>query len=174
MAGEESPGSVPERLVARVTRGLAAVAGVTLLLMLAVTVGNMLLRAFATPYYGTFEVIGLMAVVVNGLALGEAQRRKSHVAVDIVMSRTPIRIQLIVGVAVTLLSVALFFLVSRQLVAYGLNMSAQGALTESLRIPFWPVTLVLAVGVAGLVLALVADLLAIRRNLRSDKPEGIW
>lgn len=174
MPSEESPGTVPERLIARVTRGMAAIAGVTLLVMLAVTVANMLARAFATPYHGTFEVVGLLAVAVNGLALGEAQRRKTHVSVDIVMSRTPMRIQLAMGAAVTLVAVALFIVVSRQLVDYGLNLRAEGALTESLRVPFWPLALVLALGVVGLVLALLSDLIAIGSNLRADVPEGIW
>jgi hypothetical protein len=59
-------------------------------------------------------------------------------------------------------------------VSYGLNLRDQGAVSDSLRLPYWPFSLVLAVGVAGLVLALLADLLAIGRNLRSDVPESIW
>ncbi|NDL60358.1 TRAP transporter small permease [Phytoactinopolyspora mesophila] len=157
-----------------VTKSLASVAGVVLLVMLSITVGNIGLRLFATPYHGTFEVVGLLAVLVNGLALAEAQRSRSHIAIDLVMRRTSVRTQLYVGAMVTVISVVLFSLLAQQLTAYGLNLRDQGAVTDSLRLPFWPVSLVLAVGVAGLVLALLADLAAVRRNLRSANPETIW
>lgn len=160
--------------IARTTNALAHVAGFTLLLMLVLTVGNIVLRLVASPYHGTFEIVGLLAVVVNGLALAAAQRSKSHIAVDLFMNRVSTRAQLWVGAGVTIVAVALFVLLAQQLVSYGLNLRDQGAVTESLRLPFWPVALVLAVGVVGLALALLGDLLAIRRNLRSDVPEGIW
>ncbi|WP_166345626.1 TRAP transporter small permease [Phytoactinopolyspora limicola] len=179
MTGAEvvNPGVTSGRLtggIDMVTKALASVAGVVLLVMLTITVGNIGLRMFATPYHGTFEVVGLLAVLVNGLALAEAQRSRSHIAVDLVMRRAPVRIQLYVGGVITLVAVVLFGLLAQQLTSYGLNLRDQGAVTDSLRLPFWPVALVLAAGVAGLMLALVNDLLVIRRNLRSDSPETIW
>lgn len=165
---------MPKGLVAGVTQALSVVAGVALLAMVALTVGNIVLRVFATPYYGTSEIIALLAVVVNGLALAEAQREKSHITVDLLMSRVSVRAQLIVGAAVTVLSVVLFSLLSQQLVGYGLNLQEEGALTDSLQLPYWPFPLVLAVGAAGLALALIGDVFAIVRNLRSAHPEGIW
>lgn len=161
-------------IVDKAANALAIVAGTALVLMLVLTVGNIVLRLVAAPYHGTFEIVGLLAVVVNGLALAAAQQSKSHIAIDLVMNRYSGRIQLYLGAVVTVVAVGLFVLLTQQLVAYGLNLRDQGAVTESLRLPFWPVALVLAAGVAGLALALVGDLLQIRRNLRSDTPEGIW
>lgn len=172
--GDRREASALTRSINAVTASLAAVAGVVLLMMLVLTVGNIVLRLVATPYHGTFEIVGLMAVLVNGLALGEAQRRRAHIAIDLVMTRFSTRTQLYVGAAVTIAGIVLFCLLAQQMVAYGLNLREQGAVTESLRLPFWPVSLALAVGVAGLVLALVNDLLTIRRNLRSQTPETIW
>lgn len=161
-------------MIGRVSSAAASVAGVALLAMLAITVGNMLLRAVASPIFGTFELVGLLAVAVNGLALGEAQRQKSNVSIDLVMSRTPMRVQLASGGLVTVVSVVLFSVVGWRLFVYAMNTRASGSRTESLRLEYWPVTLVLATGVVILVLALLADLSAIVRNLRSDEPEGIW
>jgi len=151
--------------------GLAAAA---LLLMLLVTVVNIGLRIVATPYNGTFEIVGMLSVLVNGLALAEAQRRRSHIAVDIVMNRAPVRVQLVVGAVVTTIGVVMFGLLAHQLVAYGLNLRDKGSVTESLRLPHWPLSLALAAGVLVLALALVSDLLQIGRNLRSSTPESIW
>lgn len=153
---------------------LAGIAAVAVLLMLLVTVGNIGLRLFAEPFNGTFEVVGMLSVVVNGLALAEAQRRKSHIAIDLLIEKAPIRAQLVVGAVVTLISIVMFFLLAQNLVSFGLNLRDVGSVSESLRLPYWPLALVLAVGIAGLLLALVSDLTKIGGNLRSDNPEGIW
>ncbi|WP_456598990.1 TRAP transporter small permease [Blastococcus sp. SYSU DS0616] len=157
-----------------VSRGLAVIAAAVLLVMMILTVGNIGLRLVATPWYGTFELVSLLAVIVNGLALADAQRGRSHIAIDLFMNKTPVRVQLIVGGLITVVSIALFVLLAQQLVAYGMNLRNQGALTDSLRLPFWPFSLVLAVGVGGLVLALVSDVVQVGRNLRSSVPESIW
>lgn len=163
-----------EELCDRAVRLLAFVAGAALLAMLALTVLNIALRAFATPFYGTFEVVGLLAAVVSGLALGVAQRERAHVAIDLVMSRAPTRLQLVVGAAVTLASVALFAMLAQQMWLYGMNFKEVGARSETLRLEFWPVPLVVAVGAAGLVLALIADLSQILRQLRAGEPQNLW
>lgn len=153
---------------------LAVVAAIALVAMMIVTVGNIGLRAFATPYGGTFEIVGMLAVVVNGLSLAEAQRHKSHIAIDIATDRLSTRIQLALAAAISVVGIVLFLLLSQQLLGYGLNLRGAGAVTESLKVPYWPLSLVLAVGVLGLVLALVSDLLQVVRNARSDVPEAIW
>lgn len=163
-----------EGLCDRAVRLLAAVAGVTLLAMVAVTVLNIALRAVATPLYGTFEVVGWLAAVVGSLALGAAQRDRAHVTIDLVMSRVSVRMQLVVGAVVTLVSAALFALLAQQMWLYGMNFREVGARSDTLRLEYWPVPLVVAVGAAGLVLALVADLSQITRRLRTREPQGLW
>lgn len=158
----------------RIISTLAAIAAVAMLVMLVVTVGNIVLRLVAKPYNGTFEIVGMLSVVVTGLALAEAQRHKSHIAIDLLIEKAPVRVQLVVGAAMTVISGVMFFLLAQSLVFYGLNLRDVGSVTESLRLPYWPLALILAVGVAGLLLALVSDLAQIGRNLRSDTPEGIW
>jgi TRAP-type C4-dicarboxylate transport system permease small subunit len=162
------------KVIDGISQGLAMIAAAALLAMLLLTVGNIGLRLFATPYFGTFEVVALLAIIVNGLALAEAQRVRAHIAIDLFMNKASVRVQLIVGGLITVVSIALFALLAQQMVFYGLNLRDQGARTDSLQWPYWPFSLVLAVGVAGLVLALVNDLLAVGRNLRSDVPESIW
>jgi TRAP-type C4-dicarboxylate transport system permease small subunit len=153
---------------------LAGIAGAAVLVMLVVTVGNIALRLVGEPYNGTFEVVGMLSVVVNGLALAEAQRHKAHIAIDLLVGKAPVRAQLVIGAVITVVSGVMFFLLAQNLVGYGLNLRDAGSVTESLRLPYWPLALVLALGVCGLVLALLNDLVQIGRNLRSDVPEGIW
>ena len=160
---------ISERLYNAAYRWLGSLPG-----GLAATVVNMIVRAFTTPIFGVVEIVGFLVVFVNGLALGEAQRTRAHVAVDIAMVRAPNRAQLVVAAAVTLVGVALFGLVTYELVQYGLGVLDSDSTSRSLKVPTWPFPLVLAVGFAGLALSLIRDLITIGRGFRTNDLEGIW
>ena len=162
------------RSIDRASKALAATAGVALVLMLLLTVLNIVLRLAGMPLNGTFELVGLIAAVVTGLTLADAQRAKSHIAIDLLMVRAPMRFQLWTAVLMTVVAVVMFVVLAWQLVVYGLNLQAEGAATASLQLEIWPTPLILAVGVGVLALALVADLFSLGRNLRMADPVGIW
>lgn len=163
-----------ERAIAKLSSAMAALAGVALLAMLAVTVVNMVMRVVATPYFGTVDVVSLLAVLVNGFALAEAQRHKSHVAIELVTSRLAMRVQLVIAVVTTVLSMAIFTVAAWRLVVYAQNLSAARARTDSIGLSYWPVAMLLALGVTVLVLVLLRDLLLIRRQWNDPDPQGIW
>lgn len=172
MEGSQPPAVV--RMINGVTTALAGVAGAALVAMLLLTVINIGLRLFSSPYAGTFELVSFLSVIVVGLSLAVAQRYKTHVSIDILVSRFSTRTQLIIGAFITVLSMVVFFLIARELISYSLNLQEKGSVSDSLRWPYWPLGMVLAVGIFGLVLALLADLIQIFRNLKSAHPESIW
>lgn len=163
-----------ERSIVRLSSAMAAVAGVALLSMLGLTVTNMILRVVSTPFFGTVDLVSLLAVAVNGLALAEAQRHKTHVAIEIVTTRLPMHVQLAIGAITTVLSMAIFGIASWRLFLYAQNLANVNARTDSMGISYWPLAMLLAVGVFGLVLVLLRDLLLIRREWNNPDPEGIW
>lgn len=153
-----------------VNRALAAVAGAALIATMLILVANIVMRTLDAPLNGTFELISMTAVVIFGLALGEAQTHQAHVSIDLLVKRLRKRARLLVGVAVTIVSGALFVQLATSLVIYGLNLRAEGAATESLAIPVWPSALIVVLGIGGLVLALVADLAKAWLARTSDEP----
>jgi TRAP-type C4-dicarboxylate transport system permease small subunit len=170
----EDDGAV--RLLDAPVRLLGIAAGVALLAMLALIVGNILLRVapWTSPFHGTVELVGLLAALVSGLALGAAQRNRAHVALDVVMARTPVRVQLLVGGLVAIASAVLFGLLAWRMWLYGMNLRDVGASTEAMRLEIWPVPVALAVGMAGLALALATDLSQAVRRLVSREPRSLW
>lgn len=158
------------RISELVNRALAAVAGAALIATMLLLVANIVMRTVAGPLNGTFELISMTAVVVFGLALGEAQTHQAHVSIDLVVGRLRKSVRLVVGTAVTLASGVLFVQLATSLVIYGLNLRAEGAATESLAIPVWPSALVIVLGVGGLVLALVSDLAKLWLARTSEEP----
>jgi TRAP-type C4-dicarboxylate transport system permease small subunit len=157
----------------RVNRVLAWLAGIGLVAMLAVLMGNFALRLLGQPLSGTYELVSLCAVAVGALSLGEVY--KAHVAIDIVTTRLPKKVQLVVGAIVTIASIVLIVQTVLALQIYGANMSASGSATDMLKIPIGTIVWVLVIGFAGLVLALVGDLGRIVRAWRDRRPElDIW
>lgn len=163
------------KLSERLSSVLTMIAGVALLWMMLLLIGNIALRFIATPIHGTYELVQMTAVFVLGLALAEAQVSKSHVSISLVMEKRSKRTQLVVGTIVTVIAIALFALVVSALWDYGLNLRSVGSATESLGIPLWPSVFALLAGVAVLVLVLLADLVQIYNSARSDDREvHIW
>jgi TRAP-type C4-dicarboxylate transport system permease small subunit len=71
-----------------VIKVLLVVAGVALMGMMVIVVGNSLGRAlFKTPIFGTIEIAGLAGVIVVAVAVGFAEREQSNIVVDVVANR---------------------------------------------------------------------------------------
>lgn len=143
--------------------------------MLAIIIGNYVLRLFWQPLAGTFELVSLTAIIVGALALGEAQVYKAHVAIDIVTVRLPKKVQLVVGALVTVASIVLMIQVVLALTMYSSSMTGSGSATDFLKMPIGVIVWILIIGFAGLSLALLGDLGRIVRAWRDRRPElDIW
>ncbi|OUZ12194.1 hypothetical protein BHE97_03130 [Aeromicrobium sp. PE09-221] len=159
------------RFAGLLNTGMVRVASVCLVLVMLALIANIVMRVAGSPLNGTFEVVAMLAAVVFGLSLGDAQNHGAHVSIDLLVRHWPRRIRIVVASVVTIVSIALFVQVITSLVVYGQVMRAQGSATESLGIPFWPAVYVVVVGFAGLVLALVADLARGALSWSTEDPE---
>lgn len=147
---------------------LAGLAGVSLLAMMTVIVGNMFLRAFATPFAGAFETVGWLAAITTALALGYTQIHKGHVDIDLVVRLLPPTVQRILRVLVALASAAFFVLLAWRLAEMAGRLREVGTVSEALRVPFHHFVYLVALGALGLAVALVADLIDSVRALRGQ------
>ncbi|UCF93610.1 MAG: TRAP transporter small permease subunit, partial [Desulfobacterales bacterium] len=101
-----------DRLNALLNRGLAFGAGVALITMMMVTVGEMVFRMFGHPMAGTVETIGWLAAVTTAFALGYTQLHQGHVAIDLFINRIAPRLRAVVNLLVSLASTALFVIIT--------------------------------------------------------------
>lgn len=153
-------------------RVLAVVAGscIGFLMMLTVVdVARRNLTGRALP--GTVEYSELLMVALVFLGLAAAQRRKEHVAVNLVTSRLPVRVSR--GIRTAGLAVVIVFIVwmtwetgqeayrsfSKNEVRIGL---------QAVRV--WPARLAMPLGLAALLLQLVADIVDLSRGRIGQTP----
>jgi len=148
-----------ERL-SRLVNGVLAVAGGLILVgMMVLTVADMVLRVFGHPLAGTYEIIGWLAAAATALALGYTQVHRGHVAISLVVDRLGPRSRGVVACLTDVISLLLFSAVAWQVARYGDVLRESGSLSETLKVIVYPWVFIVAVGAAGITLALVVDVL---------------
>ncbi|WP_206809196.1 TRAP transporter small permease [Paradesulfitobacterium ferrireducens] len=150
---------VTDKSVAMFNHILAWLAGLALLLMLIVVVGNAIVRVFYLPFPGTTELVGWLAAITTSFALGYTQMNKGNVALDMVTTKLPLRIQKFLE-GIFALSTALFFGMSGwKIVSYGFTLKDSGYLSETLRLAYYPLLFVISLGFLGLTLTLLLEVI---------------
>lgn len=158
-------------LVRRVNQYLHYVAGLALVLLMAITVIDVVGRAaFNRPFSGTVELTQLAMVVVVYLGLGYAEHEGDHIAIDIVYDMVGRGVQLLLTVLGGVFGLVVIGLMTWHLYRFAEVLSGGGYTTSVLDIPQRPVVLIAAGGAAMFILALASTaVLALRafRNARS-------
>ncbi len=149
-----------------VNRSLAAAAGVALAGMMLFTAFDVLMRSLGTPVAGSFEVIGWLSAAAMALALGDVQVHKGHVAMTLVSDRLKGRTAALLEAINSLVALGLFGCAAWVILRYGTVLRETGSLSETLQVAVYPWVYVVALGFAGLTLALFIDLLRSLQRLR--------
>jgi len=162
-----------DRISALLNRGLALAAGLALVGTVLFTVLDMVLRSLGRPVAGSFEVIGWLSAAAMALALGYTQRHHGHVSIDLVVPRLKGRRRYGIETFTTLASLLLFAAVAAYVAVYGNTLRESGSLSETLKAIVYPWVYVVAVGAAGMTLALLVEFLqALLRLLRGSQETG--
>jgi len=129
------------------------IAGLCLAAMILMTCANIFLRAVWIPLKGTYELMGYFGALVTAFALGYAQMKKAHIAVDVLVNLFNPKAQLFLQAINCLICTIFFSIAGWQISAYAATLWETGEVTETLLIAYYP----FAYGVAGgcLLLALV-------------------
>jgi TRAP-type C4-dicarboxylate transport system permease small subunit len=140
---------------------LLAIGGVLLLATVFLTSANIFLRLVWVPIDGTFELVGFFGAVLTAFALGYTQMRKGHISIDIITMQYPAHIQKVI-LGINGLICGLFFLLCGwRLGIWAGTISAEGEVTETLRIVFYPFVYCVAFGCFVLAFVLFVDFLGL-------------
>lgn len=150
---------VLNRFTARVSTGLAVVAGACLVAMMLLACANILLRAVWVPLEGTFEIMGFLGAVASAFSMAYAQLNRSHIAVGLITGRFPKALRRTLDCLTSLASCALFLLLAVQTARWALFLIDTGETSETLRIAYHPFVFAAALGCLVAALALFADFL---------------
>lgn len=102
--------------------------------------------------------MGFMGALIFALAFGYSFEKKEHIYVSILFDLFPPKLQRAARRVNAFLGIVFFSLLSFQLVKNALNLRAVEEVSETLRMPYYPVILVLAFGTAYIVLLILFEL----------------
>jgi TRAP-type C4-dicarboxylate transport system permease small subunit len=146
-----------DRFSAIFNRGLTFFAGLALIAMMLVTVGEMVLRMFGKPMAGTIEVITWLAAVTTAFALGYTQMHQGHVSIGLFINRLAPRIRAVVNTLVYLAATILFAIVTWHVFLHAGVLKQSGSLSETMKVIVYPWVYLTSLGCAGLTSALFVD-----------------
>lgn len=142
-----------------VSRLLLFIAGSALLVMVFLVVGNIIMRQVSSSFGGTTEMVGWLTAVVVALSLAYSQLTKAHIELDLLVVHMPARLQSVLYVLVTGASFLFFSMVAWKLWEYGFSAMQRGSLSQTLRIAFYPIVYLVALGFSAFCLVLLTDFL---------------
>ena len=137
------------RVITRVSRIMAAVGAVSLFVMMAITVIDVGGRnIFLKPLNGSFELVGIMLIIAGTWGMGYCQILKMNIRIGLFADKFSQRGRKALWMLTLIVSGVVAGLVAWQaLVKTGdLITSTLGNITETLGMPIWPFTLMMAIG----------------------------
>lgn len=146
-------------------RGFAFVAGISLISMMLVTVGEMILRIFGHPMPGTIEIIGWLAAVTTAFALGYTHIHRGHISISLFTDRLDSGPRALLRVLVSLVSFALFVLITWHVFRHAGVLKETGSLSETMKVIVYPWVYMTSLGCAGMAFALFVNLFKDFRDL---------
>jgi TRAP-type C4-dicarboxylate transport system permease small subunit len=132
-------------------KAVHTVAGSALLIMFLVTLAEVMRRTVWRPIPGAWEMISFLGGIVIGLSVPHTSQKNGHVAVDFAVVKMPQPVQNAVAFATRVLALAFFALIGWGLISMGIDYRAANEVSQSLKVPFYPVAI--AMGVAFLIQA---------------------
>jgi len=111
----------PNKYLTLAGKGFNIIAGIAVIAMMLLSTADVVLRRFGKPIPGTYELVGFLGTIVVSFALGFTSLEKGHIAVELLVSKLPLRTQLAIETFTNLFSFLIFGLMTYQAVIYTLD-----------------------------------------------------
>ncbi len=168
----------------KTSRFLNGIAGISLTVLMLLTVADVALRAILTlgrwllkqgtlltlgnlivdhvrPIVGTYELVGLLGAVVIGFSIPLTSWLRGHIYVDFFIFRFPQKTRNAFNIATRCLSIFLFLMIGINLFKYGMDLQRAGEVSLTLQIPSYPIVFGVGVCCFAQCLILIGDMVKI-------------
>ena len=146
------------RLTDRLAKGLFALGGILLLVILGLTLGNIILRALGMPMRGVVEISGFLGAAAIGLCLPRAQRTGSHIEAGMLNDRLPRTLRRGVQSGISLLCLGFMVLATVEMLGLGLFVLEVEELIDGWSFSYYGLVFALAAGCSAQALVMVDDM----------------
>jgi TRAP-type C4-dicarboxylate transport system permease small subunit len=135
----------PFKILRFVSKLLNFIAGVSVTVMMLLTVADVLLRAGRHPIIGTYEIVALLLAVVIGFGIPQVSLDKGHVSMEFLLDKLSKRGRKVMFTLTRVLCLILFAFIGVNLFSVGAAFRASGEVSPTIQLPFYPVAYGVAV-----------------------------
>jgi len=128
-----------DAIVRRISAMFNMAAAVALIFMMMLTVVDVALRVGGHPIVGAYEIVSLTLALVIGLSIPQVSLDGAHVYMEIGLDRLSPHGKKVMMTFTRLLCIALFIFMGYNLFTVGAEFRASGEVSQTLRLPFFPV-----------------------------------
>jgi TRAP-type C4-dicarboxylate transport system permease small subunit len=170
--------------IEQISRYLNVIAGISLTVLMVLTVTDVMLRAILTlgrwliahefllplgtliiehvrPIAGTYELVGLLGAVVIGFSIPLTSWLRGHIYVDFFIFRFPQKTRNAFNIATRCLGIFLFLMIGWNLFKYGMDLQRTGEVSLTLQMPAYPIVFGVGVCCFAQCLVLIGDMVKI-------------
>lgn len=148
---------------------LAYLGAVSLFIMMCLTAADVLGRyVFNKPITGTFELTEFMVLILIFSFLANAQAKKAHVTVDLILSRFPKRFRVYVELFNHIMSLTLMILITWIGALRALELKEVAEASPNLGIPTYPFAFFLVFGCMVMCIEYIRDLVAVVKSKKGE------
>jgi TRAP-type C4-dicarboxylate transport system permease small subunit len=155
-----------ETIIKGLSRLMYWIAGTALTGIMFLTVFDVILRLFKRPILGTYEIVSLLGAVVIGFAIPQTSIDRGQVLMDFLTGRLFSRTQRALHILTRLLGIITFLIIGWNLMVMGNDLRVAGQVSQTLRIPEYPIAY-------GVGLCCFMECLVLLSELIQRKGEGI-
>lgn len=161
MAQQNQPAGQYNKIIRWICWVLIAVSCVVLAIMMFLSVADVIATQFLHPIQGTFEIVGLLVIVVGCLGLGYAQLTKSNISIDIIPNRFSSTGKAILNIFSYSMSIVLCAIIVWQMAfrTYDYIFKTLGGKTVTLHILLWPFMFLMTICFAWVMVIYIIDLI---------------
>lgn len=132
-------------MIQKVGKVMNYIGGAALTFMMFLTVADVLLRAGGKPLTGVYEIVGLSLALVIGFALPKASLDRAHVFMEFFLEKASNKNKAIINTSTRVLCILLFVIIGYNLFSVGNEFRLSGEVTQTIRLPFFPIAYVVGV-----------------------------
>jgi len=148
-----------ERALGAVTKYLDYVSRAGFFFMMALVTINVILRYLRHSISGTYDYVQLLTAVSVAAAIAFTAYERGNIEIEILMERLPKRVQAVVATVINLICLVFFVVAAWRVFALGHDMQVAGETTMTVYVPFAPFLYFIGVGLALMILAMMAQLI---------------
>jgi TRAP-type C4-dicarboxylate transport system permease small subunit len=152
------------KTVTTISDYLNVIAGISLILLMLLTIVDVVLRGFDKPIVGAYELVALAGAVAIGFSMPRTALSRAHIYVDFFIAARSRTVRNLFNITTRLLVIVLFFLIGWNLFTFAGDLRKSGEVSLTLQLPFYPVAY--GVGICCFVqcLVMVCDIFKIKKG----------